>query len=218
MFILVLIVDFVTEYGENNIEKMMKVDSEVESCKDNGKLNKFYHTSAGMFFAIRPCGVIVGCEEINSHESLTQAFIFLRKVFFKNNDVSRIVKFIGYNRACTLKPFIERLSLIGVPGAEEMLNTVELLVDIFHVMKHTNKCCMPLHNNENCKFHPRLDKFSEIHGANTESCEQAFKRLNRFKHSTRMMTRMKRIVFFYIVNNDYNERLEERSKLKAKNL
>lgn len=207
-----IIADYVTEYGENSIEKMMKVDEEVASCKDKKKLNKFYNTSAGMFFAIRPCGLIVSCEEMYSHESLTQAFIFLRKVFCENDSCSMRLRYIGYDRSCELKPFIQRLAENKVPGAQQLLNEVKFLVDIFHVVKHTKQCCMPLHDNPQCEYHPKLEKIKDIHGANTESCEQAFKRLNRFKHTTRMMTRNKRKIFFLIVNSDFNERLEEKSK------
>lgn len=190
---------------------MLKLDEEVKSCKDRVKVNRFYNTSAGMFFAIRPCGVIVGFAEMYSHESLTQAFLFLRNMFVVDGKCSDRLRYLGYDRGCELKPFIRKLYENDVSGAGELFNSVEYLVDIFHVMKHTKVCCMPLKDNPKCEFHPKLDKFKEIHGANTESCEQAFKKLNRFKHATRMFTRYKRKLFFLIVSNDANARLEEKS-------
>ena len=37
-------------------------------------------------------------------------------------------------------------------------------------------------DNPKCEYHPTLPKFAEIHGTNTESCEQGFHRLNRYKY------------------------------------
>ena len=41
-------------------------------------------------------------------------------------------------------------------------------------------------DNPDCKYHPRLPQFSEIHGVNTECAEQVFKGLGgKFKHNCR---------------------------------
>jgi hypothetical protein len=124
------------------------------------------------------------------------------------------MRYVGNYRGCELKPFIEKLATNGNKDAEEMLGRVEFLVDIFHVEKHTKSCCMPLANNPACEFHPRLSIFSEIAETNTESYEQAFRRLNRFKYETKKMTRNKRNFFFIEVNDVYNGRIEEKMKLK----
>ncbi|CAG2216851.1 unnamed protein product [Mytilus edulis] len=198
-------------YSDESIERIIVTDEEVKSCKDKSKLNKFYKTTAGMLFVIRPCGVIVGFAEMYSHESLTQVFLLLRKMFFMNDSCKKRIKYLGYDRCCELKPFLRRLVKENVAGSEEMLNDVQFLVDIFHVLKHTKPSCMPLNNNPLCEFHPKLDKFSEIHGCNTESCEQAFKKLNRFKYSTRHMTRHKRVVYFCLINCDHNESIDNKT-------
>ena len=164
-----------------------------------------------MLFLIRPCGTIVGFKEMFSHESLTQVFMFLRKLFISDERIKERIKYLGYDRSCELHPFICKLSKQGVEGAAEILEKVEFLVDIFHVLKHTMPSCMPLKDNPNCKYHPKLEKFKEIHGCNTESCEQAFKKLNRFKYGTRHMTRHKRMVFFTLLNNDHNNAINKMS-------
>jgi len=63
-----------------------------------------------------------------------------------------------------------------------------MMVDLFHSQKHMEKTCMPPTNLE-CKYHPKVPKFSLVHGVNTECAEQAFKWLGNFKHITRKMTR-----------------------------
>ena len=55
-----------------------------------------------------------------------------------------------------------------------LLDSVQFLVDIFHVSKRTEEVCMPL-ENPNCLYHPHLPKYYEISGVNTESCKQGFK-------------------------------------------
>ena len=56
-----------------------------------------------------------------------------------------------------------------------LLVSVQFLVDIFHVFKHTEEVCMPP-ENPNCLYHPHLPKFDEIRGVDTESCEQGFEK------------------------------------------
>ena len=65
-------------------------------------------------------------------------------------------------------------------------------------------------DNPKCEYHPSLPKFAEIHGTNTESCEQGFRRLNRYKYSTRCMTTYKRNIYFYFINDVFNKHLEQK--------
>ena len=67
----------------------------------------------------------------------------------------------------------------GSAGATLLLERVKFL-DKFHCEKHTKLTCMPP-DNPKCEYLPSLPKFAEIHGTNTESCEQEFRRLNRYK-------------------------------------
>jgi len=43
---------------------------------------------------------------------------------------------------------------------------------------------MPL-DNPNCKYHPDLDTFKEVHKTNTECAEQAFNWLGRYKRTAK---------------------------------
>ena len=96
----------------------------------------------------------------------------------------------------------------GSAGAKLLLDNVKFLVDIFRCEKHTELTCMPL-NNPLCEYHPKLPIFKEIRGVNTESCEQGFRRLSKYKHMTRYMTQYKRLFFFHFINSVYNQYLEQ---------
>ena len=62
---------------------------------------------------------------------------------------------------------------------------------------------MPL-DNPRCKYNPKLDIFKDIHGTNTESCEQGFFRLNKYKHATKHMSQYKRMFFINEINHVFN--------------
>ena len=109
----------------------------------------------------RPCGIVVNMTEMFTCESLTQVFLFLLKTFCDNTDDFKRVKFVGYDRACGLVPFLINQASNGSAGAKVLLNNVKFLVDIFHVSKHTEETCMPP-NNPNCKYHPSLPQFETI--------------------------------------------------------
>ena len=143
-------------------------------CKKSEKISLFYETTAGTLALIRPCGIVVNMTEMFTCESLTQVFLFLLKTFCDNTDDFKRVKFVGYDRACGLVPFLINQASNGSAGAKVLLNNVKFLVDIFHVSKHTEETCMPP-DNPNCKYHPSLPQFEIIRGDNTESCEQGFR-------------------------------------------
>ena len=46
------------------------------------------------------------------------------------------------------------------------------MVDLWHCNKHKEITCIP-YDNPQCVYHPKLSKFREIHGVNTECAEQA---------------------------------------------
>ncbi len=163
-------------------------DTVLVGCKKAGNVNRFYDRTAGLFAVVRPCGVIVNFTEMFTCESATQAYIFLYTTFGRNMyDLERL-RYLGYDRACGLHPFLKNLEARGSLGAKILLSKVKFLVDLFHCNKHTELCCMPP-ENPLCQYHPHLSAFTEIHGVNTECAEQAFKWLGRFKFHTRKMTR-----------------------------
>ena len=149
----------------------------------------------------------MGMTEMFTSESYTQVFLFLLRTFCTNvNDFQRL-KYLGYDRACGLVPFLRNQAKNGSAGAKLLMDNVQLLVDIFHVSKHTKDVCMP-RDNPNCLYHPHLAKFDEIWGVNTESGEQGFCRLNQYLELTRTMTQFKRNVLFWFVNECFNSDLQ----------
>ena len=125
------------------------------------------------------------------------------------------LNYVGYDRACDLQPFLCNLSKKGNVGAKILLDHVKFLVDIFHVTKHKEECCMPA-NNPRCCFHPHLEKFKEIWGTNTESAEQSNHFLNRFKHICNRMGHFKFKLFLWFVVQTRNELTERRLKDQGK--
>ena len=65
------------------------------------------------------------------------------------------LKFVGCDRACDLHPFLTKLSKKGNVGVKILLDNVKFLLDIFHVLKHKEECCVPPKNSK-CRYHPHL--------------------------------------------------------------
>ena len=149
----------------------------------------------------------MGVTEMFTSESYTQVFLFLLRTFCSDvNDFKRL-KYLGYDRACGLVPFLKNHAKNGSAGAKLLMENVQFLVDIFHVSKHAEEVCMPP-DDPNRLYHPHLAKFEEIRGVNTESCEQGFRRLNQYLELTRKMTQFKRNVLFWFANECFNSDLD----------
>jgi len=149
----------------------------------------------------------VGVTELFTSESYTQVFLFLLRTFCSDvNDFKRL-KYLGYNRACGLVPFLKNQAKNGSAGAKLLMENVQFLVDIFHVSKHTEEVCMPS-DDPNRLYHPHLANFEEIRGVKTESCEQGFRRLNQYLELTRKMTQFRRNVLFWFANHALIERVK----------
>jgi hypothetical protein len=153
--------------------------------------------------------------EMFTCESLTQVFLFLLRTFCDNTEDFQRLKFVGYNRACGLVPFLKNQHQNSSAGAKILLENVKFLVDIFHVSKHTEEVCVPP-NNPKCKYHPFLPGFDAIRGTNTESCEQGFHRLNEYFKLTSKMLQFKYNILFWFVNERFNNDLE--CELRRKDL
>jgi hypothetical protein len=169
----------------------------------------------GILALIRPCGIVVNMTEMFTCESLTQVFLFILRTFSGSTDDFQRLKYLGYDRACGLVPFLKNQAKSGSAGANLLLEHVKFLVDIFHVSKHTELVCMPP-NNPACRYHPSLPQFEPIQGANTESCEQGFRRLNMYFNLTRKMTQFKRNILLWFVNECFNTELERELRSNGK--
>ena len=114
--------------------------SVVVGCKQFKNIPKFHDTTAGFLTAVKPCGVIISFTELYTMESCTQVFAFLLHLA----EQSRAIKCVVYDRGCELHPFLKNLAKIKKnPGAQKLLDTMDFMVDIFHVKKHTRLICMP---------------------------------------------------------------------------
>ena len=170
--------DKVGEVPENDDESVLV------GCRKEKGVTKFYDRTAGVLALVRPCGVIVNTTEMYTCESPTQVYLFLVMTFGHGDDIKRL-RYLGYDRACDLHPFLCNVESRGGFFAKWLNRNVCFFVDSFHVAKHTEPCCMPP-DNPKCRYHPSLPHLSEIHGVNTECAEQAFRWLNKLKSSLKV--------------------------------
>ena len=103
---------------------------------------------------IKPCGTIVSVSEMYTFESSSQIFSFLLHF---DNFIGKNIRYIGYDRACELVPFLQGLARNGNYGARLLLDNIGFFVDAFHVKTHKAKACDI--TTDQCKFHPKLEKF-----------------------------------------------------------
>ena len=184
-------------------------------CRKQCNVTKYYDRTAEIVAIVRPCGVVINIAEMYTNESMTQIYLFLLNTFARGKDINNL-RYLGYDRACGLYPFLVNLSKKNIYLAKYLLKHVEFLVDRFHVKGHTETCCMPLENNPKCKFHPDLPKFSELSDVNTECAEQTFRWLNRLKYGVRQMSRYKFNFFLHEVVHIHNTIREQHLKAKGR--
>ena len=176
-------------------------------CRKEKGVHRFYDRTAGILALVRPCGVIVNTAEMYTCESPTQVYLFIIMTFARGRDIERL-RYLGYDRACDLHPFLCNLERKGAYFAKWLIGRVKFLVDSFHVARHTEPCCMPP-NQPQCKYHPTLERFKEVHGVNTECAEQSFRWLNRLKLSMKQMQQHKFNFFLHVITNSRNEHIEQ---------
>ena len=87
-------------------EQVCLKDAPSLRCKRPNKKSQFFETTAGMVALIRPCGIVVNMTEMFTSESLTQVFLFILRTFSRDiADIGRL-KYLGYDRACGLVPYL----------------------------------------------------------------------------------------------------------------
>ena len=206
---------FIDQKVVGDIPEHDGLNSKQGGCKSKERINRYMDRTAGLLTAGRPCGIIVKAQEMYTCESCTQVYAFLLLTFGKTTDDLMRLKFVGYGRACDLHPFLRNLGKKGNVDAKILLDPAKFLVDIFHVERHKEDCCIPP-NNPKCRYHPHLETFEEIRRTNTESAEQSNRFLNRFKHMCNQMAEFKFEAFMWFVIETRNELIEERLKGKGK--
>ena len=63
-------------------------------------------------------------------EAPTQVFLFVLRTFVHDEETVQRLQYLGYDRACDLKPFLQNQSRRGSAGAKLLLEQVKFLVDI----------------------------------------------------------------------------------------
>ena len=68
-------------------------------------VNHFYDRTAGVMAIVRPCGILVNITIMYTCESPIQVYLFLVMTFAWAHDIDRL-RYLGYDRACDLHPFL----------------------------------------------------------------------------------------------------------------
>ena len=135
---------------------------------------------------VRPCGIIVDTRELLNCESPSQVFAQLLTL---RCDRQVAFQFVGYDRACELKPFLQNLAQKGNEGAAILLKDTAFVADRFHIKGHVNPKCDP--SSPLCEIHPDMDTYGAIKTAIAECAEQCFSFLERFRHMMKYMNKNK---------------------------
>ena len=190
-------------------------DEQLVGCRKPRNVNRYFDRTAGIIAAVRPCGIVVNFTEMYTCESPTQMYIFLSFTFARGNDIKRL-KYVAYDRACDLQPFLAKRQRKDVYLASYLMKHVKFFVDRFHVKGHTEPCCLPpSQTNLNCAFHPDLPEFRAVSLANSECAEQCFRWLNKYKTTVRNMKRHRFNFFLHSMINLHNTKRVENLKVRG---
>ena len=88
-------------------------DELLKGCRKQSNVNHYFDRTAGVAAMVRPCGIVVNFSEMFSCESPTQMYIFLVFTLAHGKDIDRL-KFVAYDRACDLHPFLCNLDKKGL--------------------------------------------------------------------------------------------------------
>ena len=120
-----------------------------DGCRKKSNVNHYLDRTAGIAAIVRPCGIIVNVVEMYTYESMTQMYLFLLGTFARGKDINHL-KYLGYDRACGLEPFLQNLAKKDIYLAKYLLKHTRFLVDRFYIKGHTEKCCLPPADNPDC--------------------------------------------------------------------
>lgn len=105
--------------GTEGVGLLPEDQQTLQGCTKKENILLFYETTAGMLALIHPCGIVVSMTEMFTCESQTQVFLFLLKTFCITvntiEDFERL-KYMGYDRACGLVPFLNNQAKNGSAG------------------------------------------------------------------------------------------------------
>lgn len=207
---------------------------------DRVVVERFTARTAGVMFAVKPCGTVAWFEEMFYCESLTHVALMMNFHYTRNEQALAMrPAVIAYDRACQYEPVVKKLLKHGYLDKrvwgnyshyciddrererakkyerlqkEEEIKAPMFMVDDFHVKGHTEKTCKI--DDEAVRYHPKMNKFSQVFATgkpNNEVCEQTFKWLGKYSHIVRHMTRFRFWIFIYIMVKMKNESVAYRN-------
>ena len=107
---------FIFNVGYNSPSKFVYVDIEALgglppnedrtmhiACKKAANISHYHARTAGIMAILRPCRIVTDWQEMDTSESSIHLFVQLLKV---RDEEGSNVKFVGYDRACELVPFL----------------------------------------------------------------------------------------------------------------
>ena len=107
-----------------------------------------------MLALIRLCGIRQKC--MYTCESPTQVFLFLLRAFVRDaNSVLRL-RYLGYDRACDLKPFLMNQAKNGSAGAKLLLGSFTAISTLKRPV-----CLLKIQNVNRILSCPSLQRFME---------------------------------------------------------
>lgn len=183
-------------FADTNEDKVEKCNTEKSK-----HIQRKNFCTAGTFFGMRPCGIILFAYELFISESKSQVYGILHDVMSKweFNQTERII----YDDACHLKKFCTNPVRSCITKVSKKLGEMDMVVDKLHFRNHVDKWC-----KENCNPYDRID----LEGVDTEICEQTFAWFSKYGKITRHMNQHR--FLFYILNlcDLKNKRTEKRKQ------
>jgi hypothetical protein len=178
------------------IEELELQKNCVGSLKERQAKSKV-KTSAGVFATILNCGIIISLINMHGHESLSQTWCHIAKLYREHGD--DLPADFGYDDGCHLRKFSE-LRKDKTPQASAFWERVgkHIFVDRFHWKNHKD-------THVYCRQNCNPDKNKRLDGANTEICEQSFRWFARHKYSINNMTPGRFRFFLTIIADRRNE-------------
>ena len=196
--------------------------------RDRSNVERFHARTAGVMFAIKPCGTIVWWEEMFHCESLTHVALMLNFHYSSSTTtLQHRPAIIAYDRACQFEPVVKKLLQYGYldervwgnyhhycmderekqralhqqhKRSQPVVSAPLFMVDRFHIKGHTESTC-DLTKLE-VRYHPHMNKFQERFPngqPNDEICEQTFRWLGKYAHMVKHMTRARFNMFIHIM-------------------
>ncbi|XP_044174266.1 uncharacterized protein LOC122957885 [Acropora millepora] len=144
--------------------------------------------TAGNFFGMRPCGIILFVFELLISESKSQVHRIFHDVFPNKElkDTERII----YDDSCHLRKYCVNRILKKLTAVSKRLGKINMVVDKLQFRNLLDLWCKP-----NGNPHDR----NELYGVNIEICEQRFAWITKYRITTRHMNQHQFLfsVFFH---------------------